>query len=152
MSDIQAETPVGLALLIADHVYREAGSGKWIIAGVFSTVHTQQLPVKVARMEVFFQVTNISRPVDLKLRIEHAEDGEVLFEFGGPIKSKSPLEVIARKLEILNMPFRKEGKYWAQLTSGGDIVIQAPLYVNIMKKPPGGQQGAGENAPETPAE
>lgn len=146
MAEFSAEAPVGLSLLVADRVYREANTGKWIIAGVFSTLHTQQLPVTVARMEVFFQVTNISRAVDLKLRIEHADEGERLFEFGGPIKARGPLEVIARKVEMINVPFKSAGKYWVQLTSNELIVVQAPLYV--VKAEPKSDPGASPHPPQ----
>jgi hypothetical protein len=89
------QTPTPLALLVADRVYHDRETGKWIVAGIFSTIGFSSLPQNYEHMEVFFQLTDVaSRPVDLHLRIEHA-DGEVVFDMGGPIKANSPLDVIA---------------------------------------------------------
>lgn len=86
-------------------------------------------PIFHEHMAVFLQVTNVSKPVDLRLRIENADNGDVLLEFGGPITANSPLEVIERAIQLRGIKFPVFGKYWIQLLSREEILIQAPLYV-----------------------
>jgi len=124
-----AETPTVNALLVAERVYRDGQSGNWIIAGVFNTITVSQLPWVHDWMEIFFQVTNVSRPVDLRLHIEHAADANVVVNVGGNIAAPSPLKVIEAKITLRYAPFPKAGKYWVQLTSHQQILSQAPLYV-----------------------
>ena len=82
-------------------------------------------------MSVFFQVTNISAPVDLRLRVEHSDGDTTVLDVGGPMKSTTPLEVISSKILLRNVPFQKTGKYWVQLLSGGEILTQVPLSVGV---------------------
>ena len=132
MTEPTTETPLPLALLVADRVYHDRETGKWVVSGVFSSIHFVSLPLNYDLLEVFFQVTNVSKPVDLHLRIEHA-DGDVLMDVGGPIQSATPLEVIARRVVVRNLPFKKSGKYWVVLKSGAEILTQVPLYVGVVK-------------------
>jgi hypothetical protein len=134
MTEPTTEKPLPLALLVADNVYHDRETGKWIVAGIFSNIGFASLPRTYDSMEIFFQVTNISQAVDLRLRIEHA-DGDTLLEVGGPIHTKSPLEVIARRVVVRQLPFKKSGKHWVMLKSGEEILTQVPLYVGLIKPP-----------------
>ncbi len=128
LPDPQIEKPKANALIVADAIYRDVLSAKWILAGVFNRILAPALPV-VQDMAVFFQVTNVSKPVDLRLRIEQEEAGELLLDFGGPISAESPLEVIERNIQLRGMKFPAFGKYWVQLVSREEILIRAPVYV-----------------------
>ncbi len=134
MVDEALEPPVVNSLLIADRVYRDRDSGKWVIAGVFSGLKTRLLPARLDQLNVFFQLTNAGRSFDLRLRIEHAESGEVMFEMGGPmhVSPADPLRVIEHLVRLTDVLFRREGKYWIQLLSGEEILAQAPLSVQIV--------------------
>lgn len=134
MEDEALEPPVVNSLLIADRVYRDRDSGKWVIAGVFSGLKTRLLPTRLDQLNVFFQLTNAGRSFDLRLRIEHAESGEVMFEMGGPmhVSPADPLRVIEHLVRLTDVLFRREGKYWIQLLSGEEILAQAPLSVQIL--------------------
>jgi len=128
------EPPVVNSLLIADRVYRDVDSGKWVIAGVFNRLKTPALPARLDQLNVFFQLTNATRSFDLWLRIEHAESGEVMFEMGGlmQVSPADPLRVIEHLVRLQDVLFRREGKYWIQLLSGEEILTQAPLYVQVV--------------------
>ncbi|MCI0362669.1 MAG: hypothetical protein L0Y44_06385 [Phycisphaerales bacterium] len=128
-----SEVPIPIALLVADDVYQDGATGKWVIAGVFSTIWTNNLPARHEKLVIFWQLTGISGQCDLRLRIEHAETGDPIFEVVGPIKSPSKLDVISVPVPIRKAIFPKQGKYWIQLLSGEEILIQAPLQVNLFK-------------------
>lgn len=147
VTEESAETPLPLSLLLADHVYHDRETGKWVVAGIFSSIAFSSLPRTYAQMEVFFQVTNVSRPVDLRVRMEHTE-GDVVLDVGGEMKARSPLEVIAKRLVLRNLPFKRTGKYWVMLKSGEAILTQVPLYVGRIQK----QQGQGGQSPPSPGD
>lgn len=134
------ESPIPLALLIADQVYQDRETGKWIVAGIFSTIGFPSLPGSQDSIELFFQVTNVSKPVDLRLRIEHSDGDTVLLDVGGPIRANSPLDVMASKVVLRKVPFVKEGKYWVMLKSGEEILTQVPLYVRVLEPAQGGDE------------
>ena len=138
------ETPTVNSLIFADRVFRDIESKKWIIAGVFNTIGFREYPAVYDWIEVFFQVTNLPQRVDLRFRIEAAETGETLLEFGGPIGSPSPLSVVEQKVVLRGVKFPKPGKYWLQLVSDEAILCQAPLYAKIAEPPP--QRGEAPGA------
>ena len=131
------EPPIVNSLLVADRVYRDQESGKWVIAGVCSSVNTPSLPMGVDEINVFFQLTNASRAFDLHLRIEHADSGEVLLDVGGQMQldPADPLKVIENLVRLKRVLFQKPGKYWVQLTSDEEILAQAPLWVRLLPAP-----------------
>lgn len=147
MADFASEKPVPLALLVADHVYHDRETGKWVVAGIFSNIGFTALPRTYDSMEIFFQVTNISKPVDLRLRIEHSE-GDTLLDVGGPMQARSPLEVIPRRVVVRQLPFRKPGKYWVMLKSDQEIITQVPLHVSIVTPQQGQPQQGGGDQPQ----
>ncbi|MCH7547024.1 MAG: hypothetical protein IID30_11555 [Planctomycetes bacterium] len=131
MTTTVPESPTALSLLIADQIYQDCETGNHVIAGTFNTLYTPKVPFRYPHISVFFQVTNISSPVDLRIRLEHAEEGETIFEAGGPISANSPLHVHSQKMALKNVQFKYEGKYWFQLLSSEEILILAPLYIII---------------------
>jgi uncharacterized protein DUF6941 len=125
------DPPSANALIIAERVFRDRDTGEWIIAGVFSKITVGRLPAVHDRFDIFFQVTNVSRPVDLRVRIEHS-DGIVLVDLGGPISSKNPLEVIEMAVQVRGLILEKPGKYFVELFSHEQLLTAAPLYVMVM--------------------
>ena len=147
MPDSTTESPTPLALLIADHIYQDRATGNWIVAGTFNTILTRRLPFPRS-LEIFFQVTGISRPVELRLRVERASDGAPMIDIGGPITATDPLQVHTQKVRLLGLPFTEEGKYWVQLVSQQEILIQAPLYVRLTRSADPQERQRGTNEPD----
>ena len=133
MAETNTERPVPLSLLVAERIYQDRETGKWIVAGIFSNINAPGLPVTQDTLEIFFQITNISQPVDLHLKLEHADSETVLLDVGGKVQSHSPLEVIHQRIVLRRVPFNRSGKYWVQLISGGEILMQVPLYVRLLQ-------------------
>jgi hypothetical protein len=125
------QTPTALALLLAERIYQDRETKSFVIAGVFNTLAFPRLPARQDRLEIFFQVTSVSRPVDLKLRLEHAETQELVMNVGGPISGNSPLDVLPRRVVVRGLTISRAGKYWLQLVSSETIVTQVPVYVKV---------------------
>ena len=139
------QTPTVNSLIFADRVYRDMETKKWIIAGVFNTIGFAAFPGRYDWLEVFFQITNVSQPVDLHFRIELAATGKSLVDVGGPIGSPSPLNVVEQKVVLRGLKFPEAGKYWVQLVSNEEILSQTPLYVRKVEQPP---PKRGQKTPE----
>jgi len=137
MSGTASEPPIVNSLLVADRVYRDQESGKWVIAGVFNSLSSPVLPIGVDEINVFFQLTNATRAFDLHLRIEHADSGRVLLDVGGEmlLNPADPLRVIENLVRLRQVQFQEPGKYWVQLTSDEEILAQTPLMVRLTPTP-----------------
>jgi len=145
------ERPVPLSLLLAERIYQDRETGKWIVAGIFSNINAQGVPFTHDTIEIFFQVTNVSGPVDLHIKLEHADTGTVLLDVSGQLQSQSPLEVIHQRLVLRRVPFQRAGKYWVQLISEGEILMQVPLHVRVIQQQPGAGPGqGGQSGPPQP--
>jgi hypothetical protein len=132
---IPSEPPVCNSLLLAEHVYRDGLTGKWVIAGVFNRIALRDFPGRMGPFVVFFQITNLARQVDLRLRIERAATQESIFEYGGPIRINDPLAVFEHALNINGAVFPEPGKYWIQLRSGEEILTQVPIDIALAQRP-----------------
>jgi hypothetical protein len=144
MPEPPAEKPVPLAMLIADHIYQDRSSGKWVVAGVLSALVARELPMTQQVLEIFFQLTNIHSTSTVRLVIEHADGDLKVLGVEGRANAPSPLDVVSQKISLRNVPFQKPGKYWVQLLHEGEILIQAPLYLHLWQQgqqppPPPGQ-------------
>jgi hypothetical protein len=134
MAELPAEKPVPLALLIADQIYQDRTSGKWIVAGVLSALMARDLPMTQPMIDIFFQLTNIHGSSTLRLVIEHADGDMKVLAVEGRANANSPLDVVSQKISLRNVPFQKAGKYWVQLLHEEEILIQVPLYLHLWKQ------------------
>lgn len=131
MNEATPEAPTVNSLLIAERVFRDQYTNEWVIAGVFDHLRVDRLPALHDRFDVFFQITNVSKAVDLHLRIEHADSGDVMATLGGPLTESNPLRVVEHQVVFRRACFTREGKYWIQLLSREEILAQAPLHVVV---------------------
>lgn len=138
------EPPTVNSLLIAERVFRDQYTQEWVIAGVFDSLMFDRLPAVHQRFDVFFQITNVSKAVDLHLRVEHADSGEVMAAVGGPLTTSDPLRVVEQQVVMRGASFTEEGKYWIQLLSREEILAQAPLYVILRTEDSDGPDGCEE--------
>jgi hypothetical protein len=140
VNELASEPPAVNSLLIAERVFRDAKTGQWVIAGVFNQMSVPALPFSADRFDVFFQITNVGRGVDLQLRIEHADSGDVVTSIGGAMTAPDPLRVVEQHVIFRNAPFARRGKYWVQLLSEEEILTQAPLHIAVTEETPDGDE------------
>lgn len=142
MTGTPSEPPTVNSLLIAERVFRDRESNEWIIAGVFNSIQVPKVPYLHPQLDVFFQLTNVGQNVDLQFRVEHADSGDVVVEFGGPVTSANPLHVVEQRVALRRLRLKREGKYWVQLLSREEILTQAPLHIIVV---PGATNGDGDD-------
>lgn len=114
--------PVLQALLLADHVYRDASSGKHIIAGTFSQLYFKRngsteaaspsQPVRVSPNEVqrigspwlYLSLTELNGEVPLVLRYVSLTGDRVLFEVEMVVKNDDPLKTVEIVMPLPLLP------------------------------------------------
>ena len=128
-----------VSMMICDSIYRDEQTKKLILVGTFNAITTRTLPCRHPRMSVIFTLTNGRGKYHLRLSIEHERSGHEVATLQGPLIVDDPLEVTDVNVELLDIEFTEEGKYWVVLSADGDILQQRPLWV---------KQASGSPTPE----
>lgn len=135
--------PILQAMVLADHVYQDRVTGKFIIAGTFSTiVHSQvaRLPddgrseIQGARQVFAGPLTQIGSPylylalaeihgqVPLQLKFVDLSDASVRFDAEFEVTSIDPVSVSEYVLQMPSLPAEKLGTYSLDLLYDGEIM------------------------------
>src|SRR3972149_3657098 len=112
--------PVLQAILLADQVYRDAATGKVIIAGTFNHLWAPGFPTDFGRTTfVYLSLAELHGTVELSLRFVNLRDERVLMETTlPPVSSNAPLrggEIVA---EVPPIPMPAPGAYAFELYAG----------------------------------
>ena len=111
------------ALLLAEHVYTDASTGKRIIAGTFNSIAVAEFPTYVALPAyAYISVTDVrTGKADLVLRFISNEDLSVLMELGPlPVRVKDIHETIEIGIPIPGFPLPNAGIYDFELHADGE--------------------------------
>jgi len=141
--------PVLQALLLADHVYQDQGTGKFIICGVFNTlfftpsaerptgeafqVVGPEAQTAIAKLRsagspwAYFSLTELNSEMDFELRyVDLSEDPEsnALFSIRFKLKGNDPLATIECTMALPNLPISKEeeGVYSLELLCDNSLL------------------------------
>ena len=103
--------PVLQALLLADHVYHDSVTGKFIIAGTFNRLWANEFPSRFGRTTfAYLRFTNIPSPLDVYLRYVDLKSNEVLLETRRiSLGAKERNDVIEAAIEVPPFPLPHEG-------------------------------------------
>jgi hypothetical protein len=123
-------TPVLLAMLACDHIWRDPGSGKWSLLGVYEWLHAHTEPLEPLELEVYAQLTNLHGVYDFELAILRASDEKELarYALGGRIHAHDPLRRLQIGFCIKRLALPAFGKYVLRLMSDRRIVGDAVLW------------------------
>jgi len=124
-----------LSIVICDEIYRDEQSKKLIIVGAFNNIWTPIFPCKHRLMSVLFTLTNGRGKYDLSLSIEHENTGESVVEIRGPLTMANPRAILDTNVQLGEVPFQEEGRYWVVLKADGEIVQQRPFLVSLRPQP-----------------
>jgi len=125
------EKPTCVSILICDAVYRDETTKKLIVVGIFNRLTASEIPCRHPRMTVLFTITNARGEYKLVLTIEHEKTGQKVVEIGGPLKVDDPLMISDINMELRNLTFPEEGKYWVVLKADEEILQQRPFWVQL---------------------
>lgn len=126
-----------VSIILCEAVYRDERTKKLVIVGTFNRITAPKLPARHARLTVMLTLTNGRGKYDVDLRIEHERTGHVVAKMQGPMQIDDPLAMNEINVEMVNLVFPDEGKYWISLFSDGEPIAQRPFFV---RKPDEGHQ------------
>jgi hypothetical protein len=123
------------ALLLADVIYREQGTGKYILAGTFHQLNVSGFPTTFPRtVGVFASVLGLEGPADLAFEFVDDVDGNVLMRTQSlEISSDAPDVPVQLALEVPRLPLPHAGRYWVRLLMNGSVLGAAPVHVHDME-------------------
>ncbi len=119
--------PVLQAILLADHVYVDKGTGKHVVAGVFdrlSFVPKKRMEeAELAKENVvlggmqagspwaFLSITDVRGEQEFALRYVFLDDDQVIFQTKFTIKSEDPLKTYRVVAPLPPLPSRRAGTF-----------------------------------------
>ncbi len=127
-------TPQCRAIVLCDVIYRDELSKKLILVGTFHAIYTMQLPAVHPLMSVYLAVTEGQGEYVLRLRIEHVETQQAIFETKGPIAFESPNHVNELNVPLGGLSFVNSGAYDVQLWLDDELIGQTKFSVNLLER------------------
>ncbi len=116
-------------ILLADQVYLDSRSRKYLVAGLFQFIHTTKLPTQYPRFTVFVEVVGTVEERDCELTIV-SPAGKKLYEFKGRIRNYLTQDVF-------NLLLKELGVYRLNLNLAGKPVAgRSFTVVQIEQKAP----------------
>jgi hypothetical protein len=120
-----------LNFLLADHVYQDVGSGKFVLAGIFRQLNVLSLPIVYQRtFGAFVSLLGLEGDCTLGIEFIHARSQEVLLRTHNlSISSESPDLPIDFALEIPPIPIKEAGPHAFAIHVNGQSVGVFPLEI-----------------------
>ena len=122
--------PYALALVIADAIHRDPGTGKRTILGCFSSIYAREFPATHPALAVYIAVTEGRGVVPIKVRMVDVDDEkDPIFEVEGEANFQDPRMVMDMDLFIPNLVFPEPGEYRIQLFASGEPLLERRIMV-----------------------
>jgi len=128
--------PVVQALVLADHIYVDAATGKKVIAGAFHALWAGKFPTKLARTTwAYICLTEVRGSVSVSLKYTDLQTNQVLLSTSAvDIKSDNPLASHEMIVEVPPFPMPHAGTYVFEVFSGGESLGSLRLTVAELKE------------------
>ena len=123
--------PVVRAILLADQVYQDSLSGKFVIAGTFDQIHLHEIPGTHASTSVYLNLADFHGDHSLEVRLVRLEDG---FEMGNsgaiPIEQSDRALNAEFTLRLPPMEFDRTGPYAIEVLWDGELLGECRIQVH----------------------
>ena len=123
-----------LAFLVADHVYCDQGSNKYVIAGTFHQLNVSAFPsVFHKTIGVFVKLANFSGSAAVTIVFEDQFTGDALMRTQSlMISSTDPECPIEFALEVPPLPLPRPGRYVFKLLVDGAVIGSSAIDVRSL--------------------
>ena len=140
-----------LAMLVADKVFREEGTGKSHIAGTFSRLGARKFPWVHDTMHVYLALTDIAPGTHAcEARFTYLDDDAQLLSAKSEIKSDDKLQVIEINYCFRRAAFPRPGELEIAFYMDDQYVMRRKFVVARVGKPGRGPEPGGGAAPSPP--
>lgn len=120
------------ALVLADHIYQDAATGKKVVAGTFNRLWAETFPTQFGRPTfAYVSLTEIRGKVTVSLRYVDNQDLSVLMETKLAIEGDDPLETLEVGIPVPGFPMPHPGSYSFELHANGEKL--GSMRVNVIQ-------------------
>ncbi len=122
--------PYTLAMVIADAIWRDPGTGKRTILGCFSSIAATEFPTVHPQLVVYVAITDGRGDTPIKLQLVDAEEeGEPIFQAESEVQFKDPRSIFEMEFHFRAIPFPHPGEYRIQLFASGGFLLERRILV-----------------------
>ncbi len=124
------------ALLLADHIYRDQDSGKYVVAGVFHQMNVNKFPSNFSRtIGIFASIYGLTGKAAIDIEFVDLLDEEVLMSTNAmEIFCENPNSPVEFAIEVPPLPLPHPGQYLFRLIANGTLLGSTALNVNPVKE------------------
>jgi Family of unknown function (DUF6941) len=124
------QTPALQALLLADHVYRDEVTGKYVIAGTFHQINLEEFPGTLGKtVGIFVSLAGAPKTLrDVSFEFVEAATGEVLMTSPAlEVVTEDPELPVDFAVEVPPLPLPRPGLYRMRITANGAVLGEATV-------------------------
>ena len=125
---ITDQPPLPLAMVICDAMYRDPGTMKLTLLGLFSTIHTRQVPIDHP-LCVYVAITDARGKVPLEIRIVDVDEEEKVATMQSEVNVPDPRAVFEAGILFPLVHFPKAGEFRIQAWSGETFLTERRILV-----------------------
>ncbi len=126
--------PQARAILLADQIYRDAETGKCVIAGTFNRIEADRFPATHPSAALYLNLTDFSGRIQLRVRLTRDETGDCLGERSFPVESADRLGSCEVTVRLTNLVFPQAGRYSFEVYAADDYLGHLPIEVTEGKE------------------
>ena len=130
------EKPKVLSMVICDEVLEDKRTNKKSLIGLFNRVNTVQFPAKLARMHLYFSLTNCHGKYQTTLQYGFLKGMKVLGQIHGQISCEDPNAILECDFELVDVVFAQEGFYNFEFLIEGKSLIERKFFVGAISSNP----------------
>ena len=106
------EAPVVQAVVLADHVYQDRETGKYVVAGTFNQLRGHEFPCELTTpVHLFCVLTSVSAPTAVSMRFVSSEEQIVMSSSAVTITCRDPQQTIEFALPVPSLRLPAPGWY-----------------------------------------
>lgn len=118
-----------VAMIICDQIIIEEGTHKKSIVGCFNSISAQSFPCAHPTFFIFIALTNGRGSVKTKLKCHNEDENLTVFEAGGSLTFKDPLQTIEIGFRLVNLTFPKPGTHAIEFWCEDELLLVRKIKV-----------------------
>src|SRR5206468_1189132 len=133
----QQNPPLALALIVADHITRDLGTGKLSVHGIFNAIGAFSFPWRHPSIMVYGALTDGrlgKTPIVLRL-VDAEEERPPVAEATAEIEFPDPFAIVEFVLPMNGVLFPEPGEYRLQLHGAGTPLLERRIMVIPVQTP-----------------